>query len=136
MDNSDLMDNEIRSIVVLAGGPSLPSATEKGTGSISATLIDPDGNSLANTAVEICVETINLFYSGSTPCSGQPFIIQSETDAQGNFTITDLPVGYYVITAAVGNEWANITGELGISSLRVLVEAGEEGNLGEITISK
>jgi hypothetical protein len=91
---------------------------------------------LANTNVEICAESIGFFSSSASPCAGQPFSAQVITDGDGNFTAADLPEGYYGIAVKYGDEWVRMTNSLGISSERVLVKAGDQKDLGTITIEK
>jgi hypothetical protein len=134
MDNADLADNDLRAVAVVDSGPPLPDPVEKTTGTITARLVFTDGQPLANAAVEICVETIGIFYSGESPCSGQPFSKRVTTDGDGYFTATELPEGYYVITVNHGEKWMRITDSLGISSERVLVRAGEQNNLGQVMV--
>ena len=55
-----------------------------------------------------------------------------ETDAEGYFEFQDLPAGYYVITVNVGGGWAQLTAENVSLSERVLVEAGENKDIGKL----
>jgi ligand-binding sensor domain-containing protein len=136
MDNAELVDNDLRVVAVTGNGPPLPAPVEKGIGSIIARLVDSSGQPLANTTVEICVESIGIFYSGASPCAGQPFSVQVTTDGDGYFTATDLPESYYGIAVKYGDKWVRMTNSLGISSERVLVRAGDQKDLGTITIEE
>jgi hypothetical protein len=134
MDNAELVDNDIRAIAVLGNGPPLPTPIVKGTGTIIAKLVDTNGQPLANTTVEICVESLGLYYSGSSPCSEQPFHMKVITDENGTFTATDLPEGYYVIAVQYGADWTYITDSMGISSERILVITGKNSDIGQTTV--
>ncbi len=82
--------------------------------------------------MEFCVEAIVLSFSGNTPCSDQPFKKETSTDANGKFSITDLPAGYYVLTFQVGEQWVQLS-FMGGSS-RVLVQEGKETDVGELQV--
>lgn len=128
MDNADLVDNEIKSLAVVGEGPALPEPLKKETGSLIGR-VTRDGAALANAPIELCVEMIAIFFAGATPCSDQPFTAGTETDADGKFSIPNLPEGYYVVTIKTGDGWI----QLGtLASERVLVTAGQETDLGEM----
>ncbi len=130
MDNSDLADNEILLVAVVGNGPALPAEMTKQSGSIVGS-ISRGGAPLANTAVELCVEEISFTFTGETPCSDQPLMKKTTTDADGKFSVPDLPVGYYVLTVKLDDGWA-LLGTLG--SDRIPVEEGQETDLGELEV--
>ncbi|MBN2086004.1 MAG: hypothetical protein JW748_12365 [Anaerolineales bacterium] len=132
MDNSGLVDNEIQSIAVVGNGPALPEPLTKEPGSLVGS-VSMGGSVLANVRIEVCVESLELFFQGDTPCSEQPFLKGVETDAEGKFSFPDLPEGYYVITIQTGDSWAQL-GDL--TSERILVEAGKETDLGELEVEE
>jgi len=134
MDNSPLGDNDVRAIVVSAGGPPLPALEQKAPGSLIGSVTHEDGSPLANAPIEACVETIGSSYFGDTPCSDQPYMQKSVTGADGSFNLTGLLPGYYVITVDTGSGWAVLTGDFGGISERVLVNPGEDTRVGEIQL--
>ncbi|PWH17382.1 MAG: hypothetical protein DDG60_01995 [Anaerolineae bacterium] len=136
MDNSDLPVNDIRGVAILADIPSLPALQEKPTGSITGQVKNEDGTPIANSDVEICVEILGSTYFGATPCSDQPFYLTSKTDEQGKFSFENVPPGYYTLVMKIGDQWAQLTGNIGFVSEQVLVNPGKTTEVGDITIKK
>lgn len=136
MDNSDLNDTDLRAAITLAGGPALPEPLAKDPGKITGHATLPDGSPMANAAVEICVEILASSFSGDTPCSDQPYMQSTTTDADGNFTFDNVPVGWYILTMNTGDGWAQLTTSLGLISERIPVEPGETIDVGEIFIQE
>lgn len=137
MSNSGLGDNDVEFVIVTNDGPALPAPEEKATGSITGTIEKADGSPLADARVEICVKTLSSTFSGDTPCSDQPFFLSTRTDANGAFLIDSVPAGYYVIVAETSSDsWAQLTDEFGISSERTLVGAGEDYEIGTLTVEE
>ena len=137
MSNSGLGDNNIEFVIVTKDGPALPALEEKANGSLTGMLEKADGTPLADARVEICVETLASTFSGDTPCSDQPFSLSTTTDANGVFLIENVPAGYYVIVAETGDgSWAQLTDEFGISSERSLIQAGEDHDIGTLTLEE
>lgn len=134
MDNADLADHAVSSIAVVAGGPALPEPAPKAPGGLTGTLTK-DGTPVADTLVELCVESLSSFFSGDTPCSDQPFFTSATTDAAGAFAFSDLPAGLYVITVQTADGWAQLTTEFGLGSERVPVLAGETLDIGELILT-
>jgi len=136
MHTSGLVDNDLTSVFVLGEGPVLPELMQKVNGAINGRVVK-DLLPLADVKIEICVVGLGMFYSGSTPCSGQPFVRSATTDADGRFTISDLPPGRYVVTLKPpGESWKQLTSGLGFSSKRVEVRPGETTFLEDLDISK
>ena len=136
MANSEIADQRVEHLVVLGDGPELPDATEKGTGSISGTVIFEDGSPLADARVELCAESLSFGFS-STPCAEQALFYQTKTDADGNFVFDGVAVGFYVtVIEAKPDEWAQVVGEFGFLAERLLISEGETVEIGEITISQ
>ncbi len=135
MDNAGLADNDVRSLAVVEAGPSLPETVDKELASISGRILLENREPAAGAMVEICVEFLGSRFLGETPCADQPFVRQAEMNADGHFVIPDLPAGFYVITVNTGQSWVQLTDEHGITSERVLVEAGQETLLGEIVVT-
>jgi len=137
MGNSGLGDNDVEFVVSTKDGPALPALEEKINGSLTGKLEKADGTPLADTTVEICVETLASTFSGDTPCSDQPFFLSTKTDADGAFLIENVPAGYYVIVADTGGgNWAQLTDQYGISSERTLIQAGEAYDIQTLTVEE
>ena len=131
-------------MAVSGAGPNLPALVVKATGTITGRFLDSNGNPLANVAMEICVKPLGLSFLGDTPCAGQPYIVNSRTDADGKFTFNDLPVGYYSIAVNIGDHWARVVEpytifgvtQPSLGNRRVLVQPGERVDLGDLTLDK
>ena len=135
MANSDILDQQIDELIVIGDGPTLPTTVEKGNGSISGFVQFEDGTPLANARVEICAEGLGFSYYGDTPCSDQALFVQGTTDGDGNFSIGDIPVGYYITVIEVETDgWAQVVGEFGFLAERLLISEGENTDIGQITI--
>ncbi len=136
MSNSDLVDDNIAVIAVAGTGPALPSVQEKAPGAITGRITDADGAPLADATLKVCVETIYSSYRGATPCEGHPYTRDAVSDADGVFTIDNLPNGFYNLAIQTGETWMLYTTRSRSSSERFLVPAGETINLGEITVGE
>ncbi len=136
MSNSDLPDDNIVAIAVAGAEPALPTAQQKAPGALAGRLIDADGNALPNTALEVCVETIYSSYRGTTPCDGHPYTRDAVSDADGAFTIENLPAGFYNLAVQIGETWLLYSSRSSGSSERFLIPAGETIDLGKITVEQ
>ncbi len=136
MNNTGLADNDVRFVLVTNDGPSLPALDEKEKGSLTGKLEDASNTPMSGMRVEICVETLSSTFSGDTPCSDQPFFLFTETDENGVFLIENVPTGYYVIVAETGTGWAQLTDTYGITSERTFIEAGQQYDIGTLTLEK
>jgi hypothetical protein len=135
MSNSDLVDDNITAIAVSMGGPTLPAAHKKAPGAITGRLVAVNGSPLVNVAIEVCVETIYGSYSGATPCEGHPYMRNAVSNADGVFTIENLPSGFYNLAIHTGETWMlYATSPSRLASERFLVPAGEMTDLGEIIV--
>lgn len=133
MGNSDIADNSIYVLSIVDGGPVLSPPQTKEPGSLSGKIVDERGRPIKEAIVEICVERMFGRFREQTPCTGQPFHRSVNADNTGNFTVTELPPGRYVLAFYDGERWTHLTGEFGNASERILVEPGERTDLGEIT---
>lgn len=136
MDSSDIGDNYIEFVAVTNDGPALPAIAEKPKTGLTGSLNNASSQPMPNMRVEICVEPLASSFDGETPCSDQPFFLSTQTDANGVFTFTDVPAGYYVIVAETGTGWAQLTDEFGIGSERTLLPAGQPYDIGPLTLEE
>lgn len=129
MNNSDLPDNDIKSITVAGKGPDkLPATVEKKPGSISGSVVD-EKDPVADNPVELCSMSIGFSFTGKTPCEDNPYSELVNTDSDGNFTFKDIPVGRYsLITKGKEDKWVFPSNEFG-GELKVEVKEGEETKL-------
>lgn len=106
--NAGLLDNEVR-FVAPVGVPALPAALEKAPGTVTGTVVlgrDP----VPNARVELCTETVGGTFYEDTPCADYPNSLMTTTDAEGNFTFENVPVGRYDITVEAPDGWVYFTG--------------------------
>ncbi len=134
MSTADLSDEDISDIAVLSAGPALPKLAEKKPGTLSGTVVKEDKTPLAEAAVEVCVEPLGFTFDGDTPCSEQPYMKSGKTNDKGEFTISDLPPGRYIVTMETDKgKWAQLTGEFSFGE-RVEVTSDNDTDLGTLTI--
>lgn len=136
MSNSDLPDDDIAVIAVSGAGSALPTAQKKTPGALTGRLVAPDGMTLADAALEVCVETIYSSYGGNTPCEEHPYMRDAVSDTDGVFTIDNLPAGFYNLAIQTGETWSLYSSRSSGSSERFLVPAGETTDLGEIIVGQ
>lgn len=136
MDTSDIGDNYIEFVAVTNDGPALSAPVDKPKTGLTGSLNNASNQPMPNMRVEICVEPLSSTFDGETPCSDQPFQLSTQTDANGVFTFSDVPAGYYVIVAETGSGWAQLTDEFGIGSERTLLPAGEPYDIGVLTLEE
>lgn len=130
MDNSDLMDTRVTFVVVERDGPTLAPLVDKEKGSLTGTL------PVAGMRVEICAEPVNETFFGETPCDGQTFYFSTRSNNEGAFLFENIPAGYYYMFAENNNGWAELVGELGFFSERVLIRPGEQSDLGPLIFTQ
>lgn len=134
MDTADLINHDLEMVAVVGAGPALPELMTKAPGSLTGKVLK-DGAPVVDTVVEICVESLGMFYYGDSPCSDQQVYFSTTTDADGVFTFTDIPVGLYVITIQTEDSWAQLETEFGFGSELTPVYEGETTEVGELTLS-
>jgi hypothetical protein len=117
-------------------GPDLPEPVEKEPGALAARLVTRNGDPLANAAVEVCVSYISSNFN-STPCADQPFVLQTTTDAGGNFTLADVPTGYYrLVVNDPQTGWIILNeGSSNLEDEQVLVAPGQQTDLLQVVVS-
>jgi serine/threonine protein kinase len=138
MHNADLVANNIRAIAVAGLGPTLPELIEKNPGTLTGRMVTREGEPVVNAAVEMCVTHINIDrFSGASPCAEHPYMLQTTTDADGSFVVTNVPGGYYQLVVNDPQAGWVILDEK-TSSLedeRVLLEPGQETNLLQVIVT-
>ena len=132
MDSGELLNNKLNSVVVFNGGPALPAAVDKENGSVIGN-VEIDGAPAADSTVELCGLELYSSFRGETPCSDMPWFRTIQTDADGNFTFDDVPVGYYYIVFEGPDGWIKITDEFGLGASEIPVAEGEATDLGTLT---
>ncbi len=103
----DELAGQVEVIGVVGAGPELPG--EVGpvkTGGLKGKVIK-GGAGVAETEVEICPKP-NSFFKKS-PCADSPTRRVATTDADGNFEITDVPLGAYGLAVKVGKKKWTVT---------------------------
>lgn len=137
MHTSDIAANSVTSMAIHAGGPSLPTLIEKEPGSISGRFFR-SGQPLQNVEVEVCVKSLGMFYTGSTPCAKQPYFVRGETDEEGRFSLTVPPGHYYLAFKPEEEEtWTRLTsGFAGITSMRIDVLPEKDNMLDDIYLTE
>ncbi len=134
MDNAEVVDHDVTSLVVMDGGPTAPAPINLPTGGLTGYLTE-NGAPLTDATVELCVESLSSFFDGPTPCSDQPFYVGTTSDTEGTFSFSDLPAGRYIITVETADGWAQLTTSFGLGSERVPVLPGETLDIGELVIT-
>ena len=118
------------------GGPELPELIEKPTGSIAGSFT-LNGAPMKDARVEVCMASLGMMFSSSTPCSGKPFHTITKTDADGHFQIDNLPTGYYSVTLRTpGGSWKVLSSTITIGGKMVLVESGKTNTLDPLNIEE
>lgn len=99
----DELIGQVERIGVVGTGPELPS--EVGpvkTGGLKGKVLT-GGAGLANVEVEICPKPSSFFRK--SPCAESPTRRTATTDAEGNFEMTDVPLGAYGLAVKSGKKW-------------------------------
>lgn len=136
MHTSSLAANDLDGVFVQAGGPDLPVPLEKEAGSISGRIL-LGSEPLGARTVEVCVIPLGMLYSGSTPCSRQPFMASTRTDAEGRYSFTVPPGHYYLAFTDQEGDWTRLTsGILGMSAHQIVVEPGRETVVDDIVLKE
>ncbi len=125
MSNTDLLDNAIGGMA-LAGSPALPPTVEHVPGQLTGVILQ-GGKPMVDASVVACV----IDYSSDAACDGDPNFATTKTDADGRFTFTALPRGYYAVYVQVeGGEWQYLDDPDGFFLSDPLVEPGSVVDLG------
>ena len=93
----------IEAIVVVGAGPTtLPTAGPLATGGLTGKLIK-NGEPMAGVDVELCTNPSSYFKK--SPCNEAPVKFETKTDASGNWTVTDMPLGSYGLAVKDAEGW-------------------------------
>jgi hypothetical protein len=125
------LPGHIDHILVLGRGPALPKDLPpiiKGDAQGRALV---NGKPLVESEVMLCDQP-DYLVSGATPCTGKAVVVSAKTDAQGAFTLKDVPAGNYGFAMKVENEWAVIAAQ---SQCCNQVSAGVVTNIGDLRVS-
>ena len=134
MNTSELKDNRIDQVIVLGGGPPLPDLAEEPPGTIRGKFTAA-GQPLGKARIEVCMSSLGLFFTGATPCTGEPGFKSTTTDENGEFLLEDLPEGYYSVTARKPDgHWTVYSCKLCVGSRSVLVSSGQTAVLDTLEI--
>lgn len=123
------LSGKIRHLIVTGEGPELPKVSgELATGTLKGSVYLDDGK-FANTTVELCPNP-NMFFT-RTPCAGEKPRFTTKTDAEGNFSVSDVPLGSYGVAVKVkGRKWQmSMFGDLGSQ-----MKADETYDVGDIRL--
>ncbi|MFK7800793.1 MAG: hypothetical protein AB8G95_04105 [Anaerolineae bacterium] len=131
MDNSELVNNRFRDIVIIGNGPSLPQTDQKPMGELVGQLVNTADQPLANTTVALC---FNGYISYSepieNPCLDSVESYTEQTDSTGLFHIKDVPSGRYELFFIVDGVWQELQNEDRFLAERILIEPSQTTDLG------
>jgi hypothetical protein len=103
VSNSGLPDAEIVALGVM-GAPAILEATDEKKATITGRVINK-GKAVANTTIELCSNRVDRDAVIDTPCKGNYFTTSTKTDAKGNYTFADVPIGTYTIAFKDKEGW-------------------------------
>ncbi len=107
-------------VLVFAFSALLAAAEPAGKGTVTGTVLDKDGKAIADIEVRLMVPARS---AGNQPAAGgrvQP-VASATTDADGKFTMKDVPAGDYAVVAR--------SKEKGIARARVTVVADQSATV-------
>ena len=97
------LSGSVKSIVVIDGGPSLPTVGPVKTGKVSGKILRA-GSPVAGASVEICKRPSSYFRG--TPCKDAPWKGAAKTGADGAFLFDNVPLGTYRFAIGVDGKWS------------------------------
>jgi hypothetical protein len=97
MSTSGLAGPCIDAIAIGGNGPVLPQPTVPRLGSVIG-LIMLGTEPVEGADIVLCSDKPAMIFSGRHPCADYPFFYEATTDAEGLYTIADIPVGEYQAT--------------------------------------
>lgn len=87
---------------VAGGYEVLPAVNPVRHGSVKGTLVN-NGKPVASARIELCEEMPWYSFSTKTPCGGHG--VSGKTDAQGAFSLGNVPIGKYHLVVDLGDKW-------------------------------
>ncbi len=132
MHNSDLPDNDLRSIVVLGEGAAPPAGGAKAKGMLAGTLLWSDSKPMAEADIHICGVRAYDFGANKGPCDDKPLAAKSRSAADGKFVFRDIPAAnYYLVVRPKGQQrWIRFATE----AARFKLAPGGERQVGLVVI--
>lgn len=118
---------QISRMSLIGNGPKLPEAGEVKKGGLKGKVLK-GGEGVAKAKIELC-ESPSMIYS-KTPCTDAPTHLQGETDDEGGFEFSDVPLGAYGVAVKVGKKWQITLG----AALGSKMKEGEAYDIGSIEI--
>jgi hypothetical protein len=121
---------KIEEILVVGNGPStLPGAGPQAKGGLTGKVLK-DGAPVAGTTVELCASPSTFFTR--TPCADSAVKFSAKTDADGVWTIQDVPLGSYGLAVKNGGKWSiTLMSDMGDG-----MKAGQTYDTGSISLDK
>ncbi len=92
----------VKSVAIVGAGPTLPEPGAVKKGGVAGKLL-LDGTAVANAKVELCPQP--SFFVKTTPCADSKVKFSGTSDASGNFTFNDVPLGNYNVAVEVNGKW-------------------------------
>jgi ligand-binding sensor domain-containing protein len=125
---SGLNDSRIVALAV-TGAPALPPPSETVRTAEVRGRIVADGSPVAGTSVLLCSESPKSFFDES-PCEAMAVALAATTDADGNFTLADVPIGTFSLAVQrADGQWVSFIGDIPV------LDAGELVSLGDIDVN-
>jgi hypothetical protein len=124
------LEGAVTRLVVLGAGPTdLPAVGAAETGTVVGK-VTKDGSPITSAKVEICASPSMIITT--TPCGEAPFKKDTQTDATGKFTLTEVPIGSYGFAIQAGGQWVITIG----SECCTKMKKGQEYDVGTIKLDK
>lgn len=121
---------DVRGILVIGAGPAeLPTAGPVRKGGLTGKLLQ-DGAPLADTQIEICPSPSMIF--SKSPCADGAVKFSARSDANGVWTVPDVPLGTYGIAVKLGGKWQITFG----SKIGEGMKEGQVYDTGSLTLDK
>jgi len=124
------LTGDVRGILVVGAGPAeLPTAGPVRKGGLTGKLLQ-DGSPLADVAIEICPSPGMIF--SKSPCADGAVKFSGKSDANGVWTVSDVPLGTYGIAVKLGGKWQITLG----SKIGEGMKEGQVYDTGSLTLDK
>lgn len=112
--------------ILVRGAAPLPELGAERRGGLGGTLVGAADQPLADRSVELCARSAGD--EGDSPCAGVEPRASATTDAEGTFSVDDLPLANYRIYVEVDGRWRRARPR------SMTMRAGMVGNLGKLRI--